>query len=109
MQGTPLASHWSATGLVVSGVEVARTTSTPSVLIRSVVTSAARLESDWLSLSTIDTPYVRSPTLIGFFAKWSVIWRMTYESASPKGARAPDCGETYPTLMAPAAPPLPPA
>ena len=50
--GTPLASHWSATGLVVSGVEEPTTRSTPS-LMSSRVTSVARLGSDWVSLTTI--------------------------------------------------------
>ena len=55
MQGTPLASHWSATGLVVSGVEATSIRSTLSALIRSPATVAARLGSDWLSLVTIST------------------------------------------------------
>jgi hypothetical protein len=53
MQGTPLASHWPVTGLVVSGVDDTSTMSTLSVLIRSPATVAARLGSDWVSLGTI--------------------------------------------------------
>ena len=55
MQGTPLASHWSATGLVVSGVEATSIRSTWSPLMRSVATVAARLGSDWLSLTRMST------------------------------------------------------
>src|SRR5215475_14228607 len=51
--GMPLASHASATGLAVSGVAEASTMSTLSVKMRSRVTAAARVESDWLSLTTI--------------------------------------------------------
>src|SRR5947208_800480 len=50
--GMALASHWSATGFAVSGVAEASTMSTLSVKIRSRVTSAARVELDWLSLTT---------------------------------------------------------
>ncbi len=42
MQGTPLSSAWSATGLVVSGVPLASSIFTPSFSISSVATSAAR-------------------------------------------------------------------
>src|SRR5690242_2684428 len=61
--GTPLASHWSATGLVVSGVDEARIMSTLSLKIRLLATSAALVELDWLSLTTIFTPRVEPPTL----------------------------------------------
>src|SRR3954451_19863914 len=55
MHGTPAASHASATGLTVSGVDVVSMRSTASELIRSLATWAARCGSDWLSLSTIVT------------------------------------------------------
>ena len=51
----PLASHWSVTGLVVSGVEATSIRSIWSALIRSPATAAARLGSDWLSLVMIST------------------------------------------------------
>jgi hypothetical protein len=65
MHGTPLASHWSATGFVVSGVDVANTRSTSSLLMRSLATSPARLLSDWLSLTITCTEYFVPPTSIG--------------------------------------------
>ena len=50
-QGVCKASHWSATGGTVSAVEAAMTTSTPSLVMRSPVTVAARLVSDCVSLT----------------------------------------------------------
>jgi hypothetical protein len=47
--GIPLASHWSATGLVVSGVDEPTIRSTLSLLMSSRVTSVARLELDWVA------------------------------------------------------------
>jgi hypothetical protein len=44
-----MASHWSATGLTVSGVEATIMMSTFSLRIRSPATWAALLVSDWLS------------------------------------------------------------
>ena len=49
--GTPLASHWSATGFTWSAVEVTSMRSTFSLLIRSPATAAAREVSDWPSLA----------------------------------------------------------
>src|SRR3972149_261772 len=53
MQGTWLASAWSDTGFVVSGVEATSMRSIPSWRMRSPATSAARCGSDWLSLARI--------------------------------------------------------
>jgi hypothetical protein len=55
MQGMPFASHWSATGFTVSGVDAARIRSAPTSLISSAVTSPARTESDWVSRTSIWT------------------------------------------------------
>ena len=48
--GTPFASHWSATGFVVSGVDSTSMMSILSVVMSSPATDAARFGSDWLSL-----------------------------------------------------------
>ena len=53
--GMPLASHWSLTGLDVSGVDPTSIMWMPPLAMRSPATSAARLESDWLSRLTIST------------------------------------------------------
>jgi hypothetical protein len=55
MQGTPVRSQTSATGLVVSGVEEASIRSMRSLRSRSLATVAARSGSDWLSLTRIST------------------------------------------------------
>ena len=62
-QGTPFASHTSATGLVTSGVEETTTMSAWLLRISSRATSEARLGLDWLSLTTTSTSYVLLPTL----------------------------------------------
>ena len=54
-QGMPAASHWSLTGFDVSGVEDTSIMWMPLFWMRSPATSAARLESDWLSRLTIST------------------------------------------------------
>ena len=68
MQGTPFASHWSATGLVVSGVEATSMRSILSSRMSSPATSAAVSGSDWLSLATISigwvTPLITIPAAI---------------------------------------------
>ena len=98
MHGVPLASAWSATGLTVSGVEAAVTMSTLSLLMRSPVTCAARLESDWLSLVTIVTGcFMPSPqTMPSPMA--SVARSTQYLSGTPNDARPPVCGVTKPIL-----------
>ncbi len=53
--GMPLASHTSATGLVVSGVDDVRMRSALSVRISSRATCEARSGLDWVSLTTILT------------------------------------------------------
>ena len=51
----PLASHWSATGFVVSGVLPTSMRSMPSSRIRDDATSPARFGSLWLSLAMISS------------------------------------------------------
>ena len=92
--GTPLASHWSATGLTVSGVEPARTRSTWSDRMRSAAASPATVESDWVSLTMISTGLRPAPVWIGLSAKYAVSASMTKLSASPNGASGPVCGVT---------------
>ena len=46
-----MVSHWSATGLTVSGVEATIMMSILSFMMRSPATWAARLVSDWLSFT----------------------------------------------------------
>jgi hypothetical protein len=89
----PLASHWSATGLVVSGVEATSIRSTWSALIRSPATAAARLGSDWLSLVMISTGYDVPPISRPPSSALRTPPRMK-SSASPKPARGPVLGET---------------
>ncbi len=49
--GTPLASHCWPTGMLTTGVMPAKMASGLSLVMSSPVTSAARLLSDWLSLT----------------------------------------------------------
>ena len=51
----PAASHWSLTGLDVSGVDETSMRWMPPDWMRSAATSAARFVSDWLSRLTIST------------------------------------------------------
>ena len=64
MHGTFAASHWSLTGLTVSGVEVASTRSTWSWVISSPATCAARALLDCVSFSTISIAYFVLPTVM---------------------------------------------
>src|SRR3954468_18075806 len=104
-QGTPLASHWSATGLTVSGVEATSMRSILSLRISWLATSEARRGSDSLSLTTRSmgkrlAPRRTPERSCGRRAS------MTKLSASPNGASGPVCGVTYASLMVlPAAPP----
>ena len=93
MHGVSFTSHWSETGLVVSGVEATSIRSTLSRLIRSAATSAARFGFDWLSLTTISTGTVLPPMLTPFL-KVSRTLARTKLSASPNGASGPVCGLT---------------
>ncbi len=93
MQGVPLASHWSDTGFVVSGVLDTSMRSTLSDRMRREATSAARFGSDWLSRTSTSTgtlcPRMVSPL--------PTTWRMpptTKLSVSPKPASGPVCGLT---------------
>ena len=92
-QGTSFSSHWSDTGLAVSGVLPTAMMSIFSFKIRSAATSPARFGFDWLSRTTTCTGYLRppmaSPSLNSFCTS-----PMTNLSASPKAARGPVCGET---------------
>jgi hypothetical protein len=93
MHGVPLASHASATGLMLSGVPSTRTRLTLSLRIRSLVTLAARLEFDWLSRIRTSilrmSPPVFTPSANGFSSA-----PMTNLSASPKPASGPVSGLT---------------
>lgn len=84
MQGTSFNSHWSATGLVVSGAPSATIRSTPSRSISSTATSAARFELDCVSLQMISkfsgAPLLVMPAMAARAAS------MMYWSASPKPA-----------------------
>jgi hypothetical protein len=93
MAGTPLASAWSATGLVVSGVPVARIRSTSEPVIRSPATVAARLGSDWLSLTRISTAWAVPPIWRPSLSAVRTPSRMKV-SASPKPASGPVWGLT---------------
>ena len=64
--GMPFASHTSATGLVVSGVEDVRIRSALSVRINSRATCEARSGLDCVSLTTIFTSKVLLPSLKPF-------------------------------------------
>ena len=55
MQGMPLASHWSLTGLAVSAVAATSIRWMPPLTDQVAARSAARLEFDWLSRSRIST------------------------------------------------------
>ena len=95
MHGTPLASHWSATGFVVSGVDETSMTSTASCRISSRATSPARLASDWLSLSRMVSGLVAPPADTPPLAVTHLLTASTTNaSASPKPASAPVLGDT---------------
>ena len=90
--GVPLTSHWSETGLVVSGVLATSIRSTLSERISREATSAARLGSDWLSRTTISTG-----TFCPLIERLGTALRMppsTNASVSPKPASGPVCGLT---------------
>src|SRR4030095_13694872 len=97
--GVPLTSHWSATGLVVSGVLATRMRLTVSDRHNREATSAARLGSDWLSRTRISTgcvlPRTSSPLPTALRTPPT-----TKLSASPNPANGPVCGLTYPILTA---------
>src|SRR5450756_1886673 len=107
-QGTPRASAWSATGLTVSGVEATIITSTPSLVMRSPATVAARFESDCESfmMNSIEcvcpSPHLR-PSLTEVFQ-----CSTQKPSVSPNPASGPVSGETNPTLIVRPPPLLPP-
>jgi hypothetical protein len=93
MQGTPERSQASATGLVVSGVELTSIRSILSPVMRSTATSPAHSGSDWLSLTRISTGWARPPiSRPSLNACWTL--EMTKLSASPKANSAPLCGLT---------------
>src|SRR5580704_10677701 len=87
--GTPLASHASATGLVVSGVPATRTRFTLSLSISWFATAAAWASVDWLSLRMISTPYFFPATVMPFLAKYGFMVPITNESAWPNSASDP--------------------
>src|SRR5262245_17122751 len=102
--GTPAASAASATGLTVSGVEVARIRSTFCPWMRSFATFAACGGADWLSRWTIWTAYcfppMCRPCANAFFAS-----EIAYPSGSPKPDVAPVIGLTKPILIVSASEP----
>jgi hypothetical protein len=93
MQGTPFTSHWSETGFVVSGVEATSIRSTLSCKIRSLATTPARAESDWLSFTTMVTLLVPPPIFRPAPSAFRTV-SITKVSASPKPASGPVCGLT---------------
>ena len=62
----PCFSHWAATGLVVSGVDVVRIRSTLFWSASSWATWPARVGLDWLSVTVILILYFLPPTLKPF-------------------------------------------
>ncbi len=92
MHGTPAASHWSATGLTVSGVEATSIRSMPSAM-SSPATDAARAGSDWLSLAEISNLWRASPTWMPSPMAAVTPSKMNW-SASPKPASGPVVGLT---------------
>jgi len=91
--GIPLTSHWSATGLVTSGVEEATTRSTWSLLISSLVTSVARVALDWESFTTISIVRFLPPAVKPLASESCTVLTMTL-SAAAKLASGPVCGLT---------------
>src|SRR6185503_1199589 len=98
MAGVPLTSHWSETGLVVSGVLATSMRSILSDRMSREATSAARLGSDWLSRTRISTGWV-VPCMARPLPTALRTPPMTKLSASPKPASGPVCGLTYPILI----------
>src|SRR5580698_1546609 len=98
MQGTPLSSHWSATGLVVSDVDDAIMMSTLSLLMRSAATSDARFGFDWLSLLMIWTGCL-SPATTMPSPKTLLTPAATHFEGSPNAAIGPVSGVIMPILM----------
>ena len=99
MQGISFNSHWSATGLVVSGVAWVSIRLMPSFKIKSCATSAARLGLDWLSLVMISIwtglPLLVMPASVSFRPA------KIQSCASPKPAKGPVVGATKPILNTP--------
>ena len=96
IHGISFSSHWSATGLVVSGVSLVIIMFTPSFRISSCATSAARFGFDWLSLAMISivtgAPLLMMPPIA--FCRPAMI----QSCASPKPASGPVVGLTSPIL-----------
>ncbi len=90
--GVPLTSHWSETGLVVSGVLATSMRSILSERISREATSAARLGSDWLSRTMISTG--RFCPLMERLGAALRTPATTNASLSPKPASGPVCGLT---------------
>ena len=99
MHGVPLASHWSETGLVVSGVEPTAMMSTPSPRIRSEAASAAALGSEALSASMISIGCTMPPMSRPSESRARMPDR-TNSSASANPASGPVLGDTKPTFTA---------
>src|SRR5665647_944967 len=99
IHGIPRASHWSATGLTVSGLDDTIIMSILSLLTRSPATWAARLVSDWLSRSKMLIGcFLPSPKTIPSPAAASHS-SLIHESGIPNADAGPVSGETKPNLI----------
>ena len=97
--GTPSASAWSATGFTVSDVEAVIIMSTPSLVMRSPATVAARFVSDCESRTRICTLCVSPSAVVRPSLTAAFHWSTQNLSASPNAASGPVSGATKPTLM----------
>ena len=102
MHGTPLSSHWSATGLVVSQVDEAIMMSTLSLLMSCAATSDARFGFDWLSRLRIWTGCF-SPATTMPSPRNLLTSSATHFDGSPNAAIGPVSGVIMPILMVRAA------
>ena len=101
-----MASHWSATGLIISGVAIAIIMSTPSSRINEPACDAAVSEFDWTSLTMNSTAYDWSPSMMPSATKVSMPAMMN-SLASPNPASGPVSGAVKPILIEPSPPPPP--
>src|SRR5487761_2419364 len=93
--GTPAPSHTALTGMVVSGAELVTTRSTPLAWISCVVTCAATVGLDWLSLTMIWNLYLVPPIFIPFVKRLEPRIRLRTNLSGPANvASAPVEGVT---------------
>jgi hypothetical protein len=102
----PFASHWSATGLIISGVAMATIMSTPSSVISLPACDAAVSEFDCTSATMISTLYDFPPIMRPSLRSPLTALRVK-SLASPNPARGPVSGAVKPILNVPSAPPPP--